>query len=151
LNIFVLSFDPHTAALFHCDKHIVKMPLETAQMLSTINGGPYKSTHANHPCTVWARRCEGNYSWLVRLGLELCREYTYRYKKVHKCQAVIEALKEPPATVLAGVITPFAQAMPEECQQSNAILAYQHYYATHKQHLGSWKFRSIPYFMEGVA
>lgn len=150
MNIFALSNDPHTAALFHCDKHIVKMPLETAQMLCTVYGAgaPYKPTHANHPCTVWARASTENYRWLVQLGVSLCEEYTYRYHKTHKCQAIIESLSEPPANVPVGERTPFAQAMPNECQHTDAVLAYQRYYAVHKQHLAAWKLRSRPYFMQ---
>ena len=147
MNIFVLDTDPNTAAILHCDKHIVKMPLETAQMLSTVCGGPYKPTHANHPCTVWARASTANYSWLWQLGIFLSEEYTYRYGKTHKCQAIIESLSEPPKTVPVGPRTPFAQAMPPECQHADAVLAYQQYYAAHKQHLAAWKFRPKPDFM----
>ena len=147
MNIFALHTDPEIAAILHCDKHIVKMPLETAQMLSTICGGPYKPTHANHPCTVWARASTANYSWLWQLGVALSQEYTYRYGKTHKCQAIIELLSEPPTNVPAGRRTPFAQAMPPECQHTDAVLAYQRYYAAHKQHLAAWKFRPKPDFM----
>ena len=147
MNIFVLDTDPEIAAILHCDKHIVKMPLETAQMLSTICGGPYKPTHANHPCTVWARASTENYRWLVHLGVALSHEYTYRYGKTHKCQAIIKSLSEPPASVPVGERTPFAQAMPPECQHADAVLAYQQYYAAHKQHLAAWKFRPKPDFM----
>jgi len=147
MNIFVLSVDPHTAAIFHCDKHVVKMPLETAQMLSTICGGPYKPTHAKHPCTVWAAASTENYRWLVQLGIALSKEYTYRYRKTHKCEAIIESLREPPASVPVGARTPFAQAMPEECRHYDPVLAYQQYYALHKQHIGTWKLRVRPYFM----
>ena len=149
MNIFVLDANPETAAILHCDKHIVKMPLETAQMLCTIYGAgaPYKPTHANHPCTVWARASTENYRWLVHLGVALSHEYTYRYGKTHKCQAIIESLSEPPANVPAGRRTPFAQAMPTECQHPDAVMAYQQYYAAHKQHLAAWKFRPKPDFM----
>jgi len=149
VNIFALHTDPEIAAIFHCDKHIVKMPLETAQMLCTIYGAgaPYKPTHANHPCTVWARASTSNYSWLWQLGISLSEEYTYRYGKTHKCQAIIESLSEPPASVPVGERTPFAQAMPPECQHTDAVLAYQRYYAAHKQHLAAWKFRPKPDFM----
>ena len=86
MNIFVLDIDPQLAASLHLDKHVVKMPLETAQMLCTINAEfgidvPYKATHKNHPCTLWAKATKANYQWLTALGLNLCYEYTYRYKK----------------------------------------------------------------------
>ena len=118
-------------------------------MLCTIygEGAPYKPTHANHPCTVWARASTANYAWLWQLGVALSQEYTYRYNRTHKCQAIIESLSEPPKTVPVGPRTPFAQAMPPECQHADAVLAYQQYYAAHKQHLAAWKFRPKPDFM----
>ena len=149
MNIFILDTDPSKAARLHLDKHIVKMPLETAQMLSTVNGGyPYKATHKNHPCTIWARQNKANYKWLVNLGLELCKEYTYRYGKVHKCQAVIEQLQSPPDSVPDGDMTAFAQAMPDECKNEDAVLAYREYYRKHKKHIASWKNRDVPEWMQ---
>ena len=55
---------------------------------------PYKLTHKNHPCSVWARTSLDNFKWLGELGLELCKEYTYRYDKVHKCEYYKNMLKE---------------------------------------------------------
>jgi hypothetical protein len=69
VNIFVLHKHPRQAARMQCDQHVVKMTLESAQMLSTVinelgGEGPYKSTHVNHPCSVWARQSLGNFLWL---------------------------------------------------------------------------------------
>lgn len=70
MNIFVLSLDPFEAASMQCDKHVVKMVLETAQILSTVKtllneeGAPYKPTHVNHPCVTWAKITE-NRRWLT--------------------------------------------------------------------------------------
>jgi len=150
MNIFVLDNDPTVAAKLHLDKHVVKMPLETAQMLSTINGGhPYKATHKKHPCTLWAQQTKGNYHWLVQLGFALCKEYSHRYSKRHKCKDVIELLKHAPDFIPDGDRTPFAQAMPDECKRENAVEAYKEYYRKHKQHIASWKNRDIPDFMRG--
>ena len=72
MNIFYLDRDPHEAARLQCDKHVVKMILETAQLLSTahneLDGGQiaYKTTHKNHPSAVWARKSLDNYLWLYR-------------------------------------------------------------------------------------
>ena len=147
MNIFVLDNDPTVAAKLHLDKHVVKMPLETAQMLSSICGGPYKVTHKNHPCTVWARQSKGNYHWLVQLGFALCNEYSHRYSKRHKCRDIIEQLKHAPESVPDGDRTPFAQAMPDECKRDDAVEAYKEYYRKHKQHIASWKNRDVPDFM----
>ena len=150
MNIFALDLDPIMAARLHLDKHVVKMPLESAQMLSTLNApnAPYKPTHRNHPCTLWAGATSGNYDWLVRLGLSLCDEYTHRYGKEHKCRAVIEMLRLPPPSVQEGPLTSFAQAMPDECKQDDGVLAYKGYYRTHKAHIGTWKKRERPEFMD---
>ncbi len=69
MNIFALDTDPVTCAQYHCDKHVIKMILESVQMLSTtcsILGAeaPYKPTHANHPCTKWVRESWENFGWL---------------------------------------------------------------------------------------
>ena len=148
MTIFVLDKDPVISAQMHMDKHVVKMPLETAQMLSTICGGPYKPTHRNHPCTIWARSTKSNYSWLVELGIALCKEYTHRYGKVHKCQAIIEQLTSPPDNIPDGELTTFAQAMPDDCKTNNVIESYRKYYKLHKGHIAHWKNRQVPEFMQ---
>jgi|ERR1043165_322676 hypothetical protein len=97
MNIFASSPDPEQCASFLDDKRLVKMVLETAQLLSTaINVcgsgiGPYKTTHVNHPCSIWTRESVRNYTWLVWHFEALCEEYTKRYKKVHKCQQHLRA------------------------------------------------------------
>ena len=86
MNIFLLDYDHETCAQYHCDKHVVKMPLESTQMLSTVHWrhnaeGPYLPVHQKHPCTLWAGQTVENYKWLWRLGIALCKEYTFRYEK----------------------------------------------------------------------
>ena len=96
MNIFILDANPEAAAAMACDKHVVKMILETAQMLCTVardmgyEGAPYRSTHKNHPCTVWAAKTSSNWSWLLRHGFALCDEYTKRYGKNHKSSVLLE-------------------------------------------------------------
>ena len=142
MNIFILSSNPVEAAQMQCDKHVVKMCLETAQMLSTIAGGPYKPTHANHPCTKWARACMENFLWLKQHGLALCDEYKRRYGKQHKCRPIIE---EASAVLpVLGNTTPFALAMPDEYKQADAVAAYRAYYKS-KREFARWsKARSAP-------
>ena len=91
MNIFATNKCPVKSAKFLDDKRVVKMVLESAQMLSTaINHykgvGPYKSTHMNHPCNVWVRSSRSNYMWLVGHFKALCDEYKKRYNKTHKCE-----------------------------------------------------------------
>src|ERR1700761_7698925 len=102
MNIFVLDLDPKTCAKYHCDKHVVKMILETAQLLCNaqrkcginpkIRIELYKETHKNHPCSIWASQSIKNYEWLSTLGIFLCDEYTERYNKIHKSHKLIQEL-----------------------------------------------------------
>jgi hypothetical protein len=172
VNIFVLSRNVRTCAQQHCDRHVVKMPLETAQLLSTAlsfadpsawaglhaAGRAYRPTHANHPCNVWARECINNYLWLARLGLELCAEYSYRYSprgsqlRGHKCQVVLEALRaHSPGLPDKRVITPFPLAMPEECKlPGDPVGSYRRFYCMHKAAFATWTGRPVPaWFVPG--
>ena len=152
MNIFVLDTDPKKCAVYHNDKHVVKMILETAQLLcgshhvtESQHEIPYKLSHKNHPCSIWVRECIENYIWLCDLGLELCEEYTYRYGKRHKSQDIIEwCLINTPNIPTNGDITPFALAMPDECKVGTAIDSYRAYYMVEKRNLASWKNRQTP-------
>ena len=148
MNIFVTDPSPQISAQVLPDKHVVKMPLETCQMLSIvcsdkwghgygqihpINGEPYKTEKGafrNHPCTIWANESIINTWWLVAHGISLCSEYTHRYGKVHSCEKTILA---------AGSIIPlhkpttpssFTRAMPDEYKHDTSIdtfTAYKNY------------------------
>ena len=112
MNIFILNNDPIIAAQEQCDKHVVKMIVESGQMLSTahrmldgtVERRPsksgkttvnyyklpderedimYKAVHFNHPCSVWSRESIANYRWHYDHFIALCDEYTYRYGKIH--------------------------------------------------------------------
>jgi hypothetical protein len=144
MNIFVLSLDPREAAEYHCDKHVVKMILETAQLLYCSHwmlnpdGLPptaYKKTHPNHSCSIWIRESIENYRWLSELGLALCEEYTYRYGKRHKTQDHLEWLAShiPPLPEVAR--TQFRMAMPNEFKCEDPILAYHAYYLIAKERM----------------
>lgn len=135
MNIFYLSKDPDRAAKLQCDKHIVKMPLETAQLLSTahveldLNQVAYRATHKNHPSAVWARSNRSNYKWLVEHFKALCFEYQDRYGKVHKSfNDHIDALKIYPENLPEGAFYPPPQCMPDECKRDDAVLGYRVYY-----------------------
>ena len=150
MNIFVLDYDPKTCAEYHCDKHVVKMILETAQLLCgvhwTIGGqAPYKLSHKNHPCSIWTRECVENYVWLCDLGINLCHEYTYRYGKTHKSQQIIEwCMTNIPNIRSNGDLTPFALAMPDESKVDCPIESYRNYYKNSKSSIANWKNRKIP-------
>ena len=144
MNIFVLHKDPTTAAKMACDKHVVKMILETAQMLCTAgiargHDMPYGATHKKHPCTLWAGKSKGNWDWLIQHGLALCAEYTTRYGKVHKSQRIIEYCRDIDIHFDNHSMTPFAQAMPEEYKNECPVTAYRAYYHGEKAYFAKWK------------
>lgn len=175
MNIFVLDEDPKTCAEYHCDKHVNKLALESAQMLSiphNINckpikfGGipvaPYRSgmplvtktgkirvgAHVNHPCSVWARTSINNYKWLLELGFELCKEYTYRYGKRHKTTDVLLWLQNHISDISLPNIpmTPFAQCITSGIRRSSAVEAYRECYMQDKKHIAKWTKRKKPYW-----
>lgn len=150
MNIFFLHIIPSICAQMHCDKHVVKMILETCQMLCSawhmvdpeykIYTPPYKLAHKNHPCSVWVRESMANYKWLCELGIELCKEYTYRYEKVHKSQQYIEELSKNIPPIPDIELTNLPQAMPEMYKDKDDVIsAYRHYYFFEKERMHTWK------------
>lgn len=158
MNIFILSLCPYLCAKYHNDKHVVKMILETAQMLSVTHylcseeedideTVLYKRTKAfaNHPCTIWIRQSRGNYIWTYILFRELCKEYTYRYNKVHSCEKrFLNYFNNVPKLIPTGNITKFAMAMPDDVKNDNVVLAYRQYYIIYKSSFCKWTKREKP-------
>ena len=155
MNIFYLHSDPKTCASMHCDKHVVKMILETAQMLSTAhheldgeNGveGLYKSTHKNHPSNVWIRNCVFNYQWAWLLLFNLLSEYSKRYGKVHATQRLRDPLSQFPENICRDSIhTEPPQCMPDEYKVENdSIQAYRNYYMGEKAYFAKWNYTAPP-------
>ena len=171
VNIFYLHHDPRICAEMHNDKHCIKMILEYAQLLSTahrvldgtIERGTsksgrqksiyrlsdnrdnilYSATHIHHPSAVWVRQSVGNYMWLSDLLVELCKEYTYRYGKVHKCErdGLVQLLHDMvPDNMNVIAFTEPTPAMPDDVKiAGDSLASYRNYYISNKQHLASWK------------
>lgn len=156
MNIFVLDTDPASAARQHCDAHVIKMILESAQMLSTAlkqsgsqDKGLYKATHAKHPCTKWAGETRQNFLWLCDLGLELAEEHLFRYPKrrdkgYHSSRKVIVTAMGLKDRIPNGGLTPFAQAMPEQYKNSCPVKAYRAYYVGAKNSFARYTHRARP-------
>ena len=153
MNIFFLHFDTKTCAQMHVNKHVVKMILESVQLLCSAhhlhpNGKELKLmklTHKNHPSSIWTRESLSNYKWLVELTKELCKEYTYRYGKVHKCEReYLQILEENKPEIRDLGFTPPKQAMPETYKIEDVIEAYRQYYFYEKSHMFEWKKRNVP-------
>lgn len=144
MNIFIVHPDPIRAALSLCDDHVVKMPLESAQIVCTIlhaqgcKNVPYKPTHQKHPAVLWAAASARNFMWLYDHGIALCDEYERRFGRVHASRVVlVEAGAEEMHFPKRGR-TPFVQCMPEELRiPGDAVAAYRGYYR--------YKLREKPY------
>lgn len=154
MNIFYIDNDPQISAICMVDSHVVKMILETAQMLSTAhrivdnNNSPYmyKATHINHPSTKWARETEGNYIWLVSHFKYLGDEYQYRYGKIHKSISVLyDILIDSPKNIPKLPMTKMPCAIPKEYIISDdPVENYRNYYIHGKSHLHKWTKRNPP-------
>lgn len=173
MNIFYVDTDPHLAAQALVDKHVVKMILESAQLLSTahrlLDGRQvagvsktgraakrwildddrdhvmYQATHINHPSAVWTRTAVENYLWLVEHFDGLLAEYTHRYGKRHKCFDMIMMLQSPPKKLEAWDMTPMPSAMAPEYKISDDPLTnYRNYYIKGKASMHKWTNREPP-------
>jgi len=159
MNIFILDKDVKKCAQYHCDKHVVKMILETAQLLCGVHHVthqtptkyrlstdqvPYKLSHKNHPCAIWTRESLSNYLYLCELGLALCDEYTHRYGKRHKSlQVILWCINNRP-NIPDKEFTEPAKAMPEEYKVKSVVDSYRNYYRGAKSGFTTWKNRDIP-------
>jgi hypothetical protein len=166
MNLFYLSDSPDECAQFHCNKHVVKMILEYAQMLSVAHrvmdghqkpwrlpdereATLYKVTHQNHPTSIWVRQNIETYAWTVQLLKHLLDEYTVRYGKVHKVQkdGLDVLLSNPPTNLNIGAFIEPPQAMPEEFRVAgDSIRAYRNYYIKDKFRFAKWSVRQEPYW-----
>ncbi len=182
MNIFVLSLIPKLAAQAMCDKHVVKMVLEYTQILCAVHrisaetscthkdkvdeAGLYKITHRNHPCVQWARESDKNYIWLCSLLGCTLEEYTYRYKRVHKCESLYSSFlgtNLPAGIPITPCVTPFrlvvldedtkrkfgkaysADKIPTQSKSVfDAVKAYRVYYARHKSSIAKWAKGRLP-------
>jgi hypothetical protein len=174
MNIFFLHGDTKKCAEMHCDKHVVKMIIEYAQLLSTahrmLDGQEYidktsngrnirrwrmpgeldtvlmKASHINHPSAVWARQSSDHYLWLYHLWFDLCQEYTHRYGKTHSCYDRLKsALYVVPKNIPFKGLTQPPPAMPDDCKiAGDSIASYRKYYIERKNHFAKWKNREVP-------
>ena len=136
MNIFYLSNCPKQAAKYQYNKHVVKMILESAQLLCTAHHElqsdvdvPYKPTHKNHPSAIWARRSSAHYKWLYEHMLALGAEYKKRYNKDHltilKCRDILNIV---PGDLINNDFEQPPQCMPDEYKASDAVDGYWNYY-----------------------
>jgi hypothetical protein len=150
MNLFILDEDIDLCAQYHCDKHVVKMVVEGAQLLcgahhvAGTSPVPYRASHLHHPCAKWVRDSLENYRYALDLSLALAREYTCRYGKVHKTESVLHWCASNVPELDSKGLTPFVQAMPPQYQGPCAVQAYRSYYIGEKAGFSAWKGRSVP-------
>ena len=158
MNIFYLHPDPLTTAEMHCDKHCVKMILETAQMLCTahrsLDGderadklGMYKTAHLNHPSTQWVQGSRLQYEWAYHLFKFLCDQYTCRFNKVHLTDTKLrKILRTPPSSITDDhTYTQPPQCMPDQYKvPDDAVKAYRNYYIGEKAPFAKWAYTRTP-------
>jgi hypothetical protein len=153
MNIFILDEDIETCARYHVDKHVVKMILESAQLLSGavrlsgIDAG-YRLTHQNHPCSIWTRESLSNWIWLRDLTAALNDEYRFRYCKSinHKSYDIVRDMPQPNIDDIG--LTRFQMAMPDEYRTDDVVESYRIYYKQDKRDIAAWKNREQPYWWE---
>ncbi len=158
MQIFFLNEDPQKCAQELCDKHCIKMPTETAQILSTVwklsdpilyeqfylNGWVYKPIKNYKHCSIrWVMQSRENYWFCVLLLIELCEEYTFRYKKIHYCSKFIRhfAFDMPEPSLPKREFVPMGkefQAIPIELKDDDPVVAYKAYYLRDKMRFAVW-------------
>lgn len=135
MNIFYFTYNIVLNSKLLDDKRLVKMILETTQLLSNslyLHGenSPYKPTHLKHPCTIWAAKSSGNWNWLKNYGLALAKEYTNRYGKIHKCEGIIINMECP--QIIDNKFYEPTQCMPNQYKCTKSTRAYMKYYIGEK-------------------
>ena len=188
MNIFILHWKQRKAARWHVDKHVVKMLLETCQLLYTVHwvifypflqdckspialskaqkildvpeymwSAPvrksgetgYRPCHVSHPCQKWARMCLGNYLWLAKLGIELAKEFRFRFKKEHSCEKHIDWLYDNFPNMKMWPRRGFPIAMDNAYKISNdPIVCYRNYYREGKKDLIKYTGREMPHWLD---
>ena len=164
VNVFATDIDPVIAAYNLDDKRVVKMCVETAQLLSQAliaNGssatGIYASNHAKHPSALWAGSTRANFMWLVTHGLALCDCYTNVYYKRHKSRDVIEQCRLNASDIPDGPITTFAIAADRVqysmLDRSEPVECYRHYMRIkwyNDKRKPTWRNRGCPYWADDL-
>ncbi|WP_107850888.1 pyrimidine dimer DNA glycosylase/endonuclease V [Oceanimonas marisflavi] len=154
MNIFILDNDIERCAEYHCDQHVVKMILESVQILCTALNKkgfdtPYKPTHIKHPSVLWVEESYDNFQWLAQLAHALNAEYRYRYRKEqdHRSMPVLAQIQQFEYPSIG--LTEFAQAMPEQYKvPGDAVQAYRNFYLGEKLKFARWTRRSIPHWVQ---
>jgi len=159
----MLHLCPKQCAKMHCDKHVVKMILEYAQILSVAHRvldnnedtRLMKKTHLHHPMMKWILLEKTNYEWLYQLFCACCDEYTRRYHKIHQKDTLLrQFLIVHPKNIPNnnnGEMTELPQCMPDYCKvPGDPVKGYRNYYIHEKGHIAKWKNTDKPSWWKEV-
>ena len=164
MNRFIIENDTDAIARSLCDQHIVKMPLEEAQMLCTSlwHHAPeyaeehdlYKPVHQKHPCTLWAMETRTNFSYAYDLYCSMLCEYHHRYGKWHGAGKHSWAISRGIKLIPEGDMTPHPQCFSghDDCKTDEdwPIVAYRAFYTLDKSSFARYnKGRNKPQWMKG--
>jgi len=178
MNIFYLDSNAKTSAEMHLDKHVSKMLVEYAQLMSTahrvLDGTEwhdknkigrrikrwrvsenmedilYKASHVNHPSNIWLRQSKENYAFLYEMWSHLHDEFKLRYGKDHLSYTKLhEILKYAPIHIADVPFNPPTQAMPDDVKNIDTVTAYRNYYMKHKSHIATWKAHKPDWYIVG--
>tara|TARA_R100000995_G_C3433440_1_gene99653 strand:- start:162 stop:653 length:492 start_codon:yes stop_codon:yes gene_type:complete len=158
MNRFIIEDTPHEIAKSLCDQHVVKMPLEEAQMLCTTlwhhapdyaeQKGLYKPVHQKHPCTLWAMENRANYVWAFSLYKAMLFEYYSRYMKKHGASKHFQSLWEGRFHVPCGQRTAHPQCFSGhddlKTDEFMPIEAYRKFYIVDKARFARYKYTEKP-------
>lgn len=170
MNIFVLSTNPIIAASYHCDQHLHKMILESAQMLSTaahlhfprISSHVYKPAYPNHPCTKWVCESANNMVWLCILATSLNTIRENQGCNRHASMDVIDVIYDQFLILDYRIPQSFAEALPAYISLNPTLTTVEKYHRYYrKKHLTwieqkgagkgmSYKGREVPDFMKDL-
>ena len=159
MNIFHLDKNPKLCAKYHCDKHVVKMILETGQMLCTayqrhygLKDDLYKPAYPHHPMTKWVGDSGGNFSFTIKLFDSLLDEYTHRYNKIHKTSRINLLLNSKYINWhnMKGKFTTPPLCMPDEYKLDDYIESYKNYYIGEKMYFAKYNYSETPHWLKEV-
>ena len=159
MNIFHLDKDPLLCAKYHCDKHVVKMILETGQMLCTayqrhygLKDDLYKPAYPHHPMTKWVGDSGANFYFTMKLFDALLTEYKNRYNKIHKTSKIILLLnsKYKKWHNMEGDFINPPLCMPEEYKLDDYVQSYKNYYIGEKMYFAKYNYSETPYWLKEV-
>ena len=148
MNIFFLDETPEKSAKFLCDKHVPKMLLESAQMLSTAVQKYtdrieelYKPAYPNHPMTKWVGFNRDCFRWALENAVFISQEYCKRFKKLHKSSKIINTIYDNSYIddIPDGFFKEPPQCMPDEYKDKDYVVAYRKYYMGAKAYFAKWE------------